>query len=80
MRAVQHVLRRAAVYWWRRRLFKKAGEIAPAGRHAASRASRHSSFWSAYSPEHNATELTFGTEHRVEHVSTELNLGTGSIW
>ena len=30
MRAVQHVYRRGAVYWWRRRLSKKAGEIAPA--------------------------------------------------
>ena len=26
MRAVQHVFRRGAVYWWRRRLFHKDGE------------------------------------------------------
>ncbi|RQH13611.1 tyrosine-type recombinase/integrase [Bradyrhizobium sp. RP6] len=26
MRVVQHVFRRGAVYWWRRRLFKKTGE------------------------------------------------------
>jgi hypothetical protein len=26
VRVVQHVFRRGAVYWWRRRLLKKAGE------------------------------------------------------
>ena len=26
VRVVQHVFRRGAVYWWRRRLFKKTGE------------------------------------------------------
>lgn len=26
MRAVQHVFRRGAVYWWRRRIVQKVGE------------------------------------------------------